>query len=352
MLKSASDLEGGQATVVVGRGFRPDARRMALGGRGHRLGAAVDDADRACRSPARRPRAAAAPKRRACRQSRRRRPSGGCGLFRPRRRARARSPRGPCRAPACRRRPPCDRRAAPHSRPPARCRRARRNDVSKRPSAVAAAAAWPAATSPHFRLPRDQDVVGGVRMERVAHRRERGVDAGERIELRPGDRQVGVGHAFDRLARADQRQHRLAAEAHMSRREDGLVAKMRKDAEGVFARHIVGGEDRDEAGRAGDDGVEIAEGEGRAAHEASARRASRANRRERNPRRRDRCRRLSRGRRCAGGESRRSRASLPSPRGRRCRRRRRMRGCGVKRKLVDVASPHPATPASLDLLKR
>ena len=113
-----------------------------------------------------------------------------------------------------------------------------------------------------FQIAADQDVVRSVRMERVGSWCESRVDAGERVELRPRDRKVGVGYAFDRGARADQRQHRLAAEAHFSGREHRLVAEMRKDAEGIFAGHIVGGEDRHEAGRARDDRIEIAEGEG------------------------------------------------------------------------------------------
>ena len=63
------------------------------------------------------------------------------------------------------------------------------------------------------------------------------------------------------VAAADQRQHRLAAEAHMARREHRLVAQRGEDAEGVRAGDVGGGEDGGEAGGARLDGGEVAERE-------------------------------------------------------------------------------------------
>jgi hypothetical protein len=84
-----------------------------------------------------------------------------------------------------------------------------------------------------------------------------------RLDL-PFDRQLGIRNAFDGDARADQRQHGLAAEAHEARRQHRLVLHPREDAEGVLARHIRGGQDGGKTGVARLDGIEIAQREARA----------------------------------------------------------------------------------------
>ena len=109
-----------------------------------------------------------------------------------------------------------------------------------------------------------QHVVGDAGVNSRRARRQRRVDAGERFLNLPFDRQFGIGNAFDGSARADQRQHSLAAEAHEARRQHRLVLHPGEDAEGVLARHIFGGQDSGEAGVASLDRIEVAQRKARA----------------------------------------------------------------------------------------
>ena len=192
-------LEGGEPAVCVGGRLRPDARRMALGGRGHRLGAA----DRRC-APA------ASSTMRGDREQRLHRDvelaaeaaaAGGradAHLPRARRRARARSPRGPCRAPACRRetsmRSPIARRRSP---PPARYRRARRRRSRTRPRRSTAPCAWPRGDIAASRDCRASGHCPARAAWSAARRRPSAASMPESgAQRRPGDRQVGVARCF------------------------------------------------------------------------------------------------------------------------------------------------------------
>ena len=109
-----------------------------------------------------------------------------------------------------------------------------------------------------------QDVVGPRGVERRRAVGERRLDAGERHERRPGDRNLRLVDAIQRLARADEPEHRFAAEAHFAGREDRLVLGVREDAEGVLARHVGRRDDRLEPGVPGSKRFEVAERERRA----------------------------------------------------------------------------------------
>ena len=135
------------------------------------------------------------------------------------------------------------------SRPPARCRRARRRRFRTclrrvwRPAGALAA-------SPHSTRPLGQDVVGLVGMERRRAGGQRRVDAVQRRQRLPGDRQVRGMHRLDRLARCRPAPARLAAIAHVALREHRLVLEVGIDAERIFARHIARREDAHDAGMA------------------------------------------------------------------------------------------------------
>ena len=86
-------------------------------------------------------------------------------------------------------------------------------------------------------------------------------DAVDRRQRVPNDRQVGSVDGLYRLAAADQGEDRLAAMAHMALGKHRLVLEIGIDAEGILARHILGGENALDAGMAGEKGRKIADGE-------------------------------------------------------------------------------------------
>ena len=283
----AVEAVGEQPALRVRRGARLHRGGMALGGGGHRFRARIDDAHRPP-GDLRRDRqqrldghvelaaeAAAA--------------GGGldADLRRLRRPAPARPPRDPCRAPGCRRRPPSGRRRARRSRPRARCRRARRSRSRSAPSAVAAAAAWPACDVAPAAGSR-----GSGRCPARAHAAAaRPRPAPASIAGQRRQRLQAIGRSASATPStaafvADQRQHRLAAEADDAVGEDRLVLEMRRRCRSGSrpARPARSGS-RARPGTRPAERVEIAEREARATHAASARRASTARRRARRRRR-------------------------------------------------------------------
>ncbi len=157
------------------------------------------------------------------------------------------------------------RRPVRRSRPPARCRRARRRPVSNRPSALAAPAAWPAATSPHLRLPRVSMLsatcacIGAAPSASAAATPETACSGCQAIG-RSASQMPSTARA-----RSDQR---AATASPRKRTSPGastgwsfIFGKMPKR---VLARHVLGGEDRRQPRRASLHRVEIAEREARA----------------------------------------------------------------------------------------
>ena len=108
----------------------------------------------------------------------------------------------------------------------------------------------------------EQDVARLVRLHQRRVRCSRSCDAHDRRQRRIADRQVGIGHRLDRLARADQRDHGLAAKAHHAVREYRLILDVRIDAEAV-ARHVARAEHALYARMRGGESGEIAQLEGR-----------------------------------------------------------------------------------------
>jgi hypothetical protein len=90
---------------------------------------------------------------------------------------------------------------------------------------------------------------------------ERRRGAVDRRQRRPNDRQVRSVDGLYGLAAADQGEDRLAAMADMALGEHRLVLEIGIDAEGILARHILGGENALDAGMAGEKGRKIADGE-------------------------------------------------------------------------------------------
>ena len=99
----------------------------------------------------------------------------------------------------------------------------------------------------------DEDVPGRGLVEPGRGRVERGVDADQRRQRLPLDRQLVVGDGGHGRGVADERQHGLAAVADVALGEDRLVLAGRVDPEPVVARDVVGGQDADEARVAGED---------------------------------------------------------------------------------------------------
>ena len=116
--------------------------------------------------------------------------------------------------------------------------------------------------APHD-APAREDVAGPPRMQQRRVRRERRRHRGRGRQVPPGDRDVGEVERADDGRIADDRRHRLAAEARLRLGEDGLVGEGRDDAVAVQARHVAGGEDRGDAGMRRRIGGEVAEREGR-----------------------------------------------------------------------------------------
>ena len=109
-----------------------------------------------------------------------------------------------------------DRRAR-RSRPPARCRRARRSPSRSDPRAVAAADAMPGIDIAALQVAARQHVVRRVRRGgRRAGRASAASTPSSGGSHGPGDRQLGVRRRLDAPPATDQRQHRLAAEAHLA----------------------------------------------------------------------------------------------------------------------------------------
>ena len=106
-----------------------------------------------------------------------------------------------------------------------------------------------------------QHVVGLVGVDGRGAGGQRRLDAGERRQRLPGDRQIGSVDRLHRLARAGERQHRLAAIAHVGLREHRLILEVGIDAEGILARHVGGREHARNAGMAGQERRQIADGE-------------------------------------------------------------------------------------------
>ena len=147
------------------------------------------------------------------------------------------------------RRPRCDRarrRRAPRSRPPARYRRARRSAVSNVPSAVAAARHARPPDVAALRLPRVSTLSGraawiaGAPAASAARCRDSGAAASRRSAGR-----------HPRCSRPPRASPTSASTASPRKRttpgaSTGWSFMLREDAEGVLARHVLGGEDRHE----------------------------------------------------------------------------------------------------------
>jgi hypothetical protein len=112
-----------------------------------------------------------------------------------------------------------------------------------------------------FEVAAGQHIAGEAGMQDGRALRERRIDACDGRLWVPGDRQLGVRDAFDRCARADERQHRLAAEAHGAGRQHRLILHAGEDTESILARHILGGKDRDQVRTARLDRLEVAQRE-------------------------------------------------------------------------------------------
>ena len=100
---------------------------------------------------------------------------------------------------------------------------------------------------------------GRVKLRRV--RMLRRVVARNSRQRLPDDRHVVVADRPDRGVLADQRQHRLAAVAHMVLGQHRLVLVCRVDADAVAARDVGGGEDTHHPGMRGLEGCQVAEPE-------------------------------------------------------------------------------------------
>ena len=122
----------------------------------------------------------------------------------------------------------------------------------------------------HEAAPHHVVVVAGVDDGRAF--RHRGLDP---VDMRADlvmDRHVLVADAVHRLVVPDQSQHGLAAILHLAVGEHRLVLDVRIDAEGVESGHVRRTQHPDEAGMGIEQGLEIADREGR----APVRRAHRA----------------------------------------------------------------------------
>jgi len=91
--------------------------------------------------------------------------------------------------------------------------------------------------------------------------RERRLDADDGFPHLPGNRDLAIGQRFDRRGVADQREHRLATEAHETVGEHRLILDIGIDAETVGARDISSREDFHETGIFGVQRGKIADGE-------------------------------------------------------------------------------------------
>ena len=91
--------------------------------------------------------------------------------------------------------------------------------------------------------------------------RESSVETDERLERLPTDREAGDIEAVDRGALADDGRHGLSAVARLDFSEHGLILHVGKDAEGILARHIRGGEHAENPRLIRDEGAKIADGE-------------------------------------------------------------------------------------------
>ena len=157
------------------------------------------------------------------------------------------------------------RRWARRSRPPARCRRARRSAVSKRPSAVAARRRGRPRHRRICRLPRVSTLSGMRGVERGRAGASAASMPGSGVSRLPGDRQIGVARCprpppACRPAPAPPRRGSARGPAPAPAGRCSFGKMPNEFSPGTS----VGGEDGDEPGVARLDGIEIAEREARA----------------------------------------------------------------------------------------